>query len=162
MNFTKILARLGKVFALALSILLFISSMPAMATVIPIPFPLTATVKNGNFSVSPKQAKNPLPAGKLVVRRAILILPDGEFGTIKSIKITGERQDDSTVQNLFGCSNINVRNGIDLIKACGGPAELLGIDKLKDLRYQAEGTGFGPNPNIKFEVVLFDDFGTEV
>ena len=157
MSLQVIFTRLGKIFVLALSVLIFISSTPVMATVIPVPFPLTANVKNGNFTVVPRNAPNPL-TGKLVVRRAILILPDGEVGTIKSIKITGERKDDSTIQNLFGCVNVNVKNGTDLIKACGGPAELLGMDQLKDLRYQAEGTGFGPNPNVKFEVVLFDDF----
>jgi hypothetical protein len=157
MNLKRISIQLAKILSLALSVILFMNASPAVASVIPTPFPLTANVKGGSFTVDTKEVKNPLTS-KAVVRRAILILPDGEFGTIKSIKITGRKKAGEPIQNLFGCVNTNIKNGTDLIKACGGPAEIPDLSKLETFQYQAEGTGFGPNPNIKFEVVLFDDF----
>lgn len=157
-------ARLAKIFALVLSIFFFFSSEPAMAKLI-CPqtqingqvVDLAATVKNGSFTLD-ATFDNPLPS-EANVRRAILVLPDAEVGTIKSIEITGTAADGSTTP-LFGCINTNVRNGTDLIKACGGPAKLPNKDTLTKLRYKAEGIGFGPNPNFKFNVVLFDDFAT--
>jgi hypothetical protein len=160
MNLQKKTTLLVKFFAFSLSFFLFINVAPAIAGVIPTPFPLSADIKSGNFSVDTKDVPNKLPA-KAVVRRAVLILPDGEFGTIKSIKITGSKTAGSPTENIFGCANTNVKNGTDLIKACGGPAEIPAGDPSGlggKFRYQAEGTGFGPNPNVKFEVVLFDDF----
>lgn len=161
MNAQVLFARLTKAFALALSILLFFSSAPAMAKVICTNAELVATVTNGSFKVSTPLLPNPL-TGKATVRRAILVLPDGEFGTIKTIKISGKlRQSDGTLvdANVFGCNNTNVRNGTDLIKACGGPAVIPDNTTLEEFQYQAEGIGFGPNPNFKFNIVLFDDFG---
>jgi hypothetical protein len=161
MNAHVVLARLSKTFALVLSILLFFSSGPAMAKVICTNADLVATVTNGSFKVSTPLIKNPLDK-QTTVRRAILVLPEGEVGTIKSIKISGKiKKSDGTLAdaNVFGCVNTNVKNGIDLIKACGGPAVIPDQTTLEEFQYQAEGIGFGPNPNFNFNIVLFDNFG---
>jgi hypothetical protein len=137
MDFQKIYIRLVKIFTISLAVILFGVITPAFAAII---------------NTAPFQLK-----AKTVVRRAILVLPDGEFGTIKSIKIDGITTTGDN-QNIFGCGPINVKNGLDLIKTCGGPAEINGNTSLASFRYQAEGLGFGPNPNTKLEIVLFDDF----
>jgi hypothetical protein len=161
MDFQKIYIRLVKIFTISLAVILFGVITPAFAAIInTAPFQLKADIKNGAFVVDTnkggKTTPNPLTA-KTVVRRAILVLPDGEFGTIKSIKIDGITTTGDN-QNIFGCGPINVKNGLDLIKTCGGPAEINGNTSLASFRYQAEGLGFGPNPNTKLEIVLFDDF----
>lgn len=125
----------------------------AIAAQIPTP-PLTAKISGGTFMVDTKEVDSPLKE-KVVVRRAILTLPPNQTGTIDGIIITAPTTAQPDGGIVFGCVNTKVQNGIDLIKACGGPAELLPGGKL---RYQAKGSGFDPNENITLKVELYDDF----
>lgn len=75
---------------------------------------------------------------------AVVSLPPGETGTIDEIAITGPEG------KIFGCVNIKVTNGTDLIKSCGGPANLIP----GDTRYQAKGSNFQPQPDVEFGVEL--------
>ena len=85
----------------------------------------------------------PMP---IAVRKAILSLPKEETGSIDSIVITGPDG-----QRIFGCQNIKVENGTDLIKACGGPAVL---QPGPNTTYQAVGSNFGPEKDLTFSVTL--------
>ncbi|WP_334814130.1 hypothetical protein [Nostoc sp.] len=104
-----------------------------------------AQISAGNFSINktiPLQSKT-------VVRSAKLFLPIGETGTINKIQITGPNGLE------FGCQDIKVKDGVDLIKACGGPGALEGGG---EINYVAEGSDFEPELNTKLKVVLSDDF----
>jgi hypothetical protein len=81
---------------------------------------------------------------KIRIASAVVSLPDGETGTIDEIAITGSDG------KIFGCQNIKVQNGTDLIKSCGGSAYLVP----GDTKYQAKGSNFQPSPDIKFGVEL--------
>ncbi|EAW36263.1 hypothetical protein [Lyngbya sp. PCC 8106] len=80
-----------------------------------------------------------------IIRSAIVSLPEGETGTVTSIIITGPDG-----QREFGCQNLKVQKGTDLIKECGGSAVLQEGLTI----YQAEGRDFSPNPNAPFSVDL--------
>lgn len=154
MSFKAMTMKVGKLVAFALSILLLLSSTPATAAVIP-PSPFKASITGGQFSVD---TVSPPLSAETVIRRAIISLPSSETGKITSIKITGIIPNKTEEQILFNCSNIKVQDGVDLIKVCGGPAELLaGVE----LRYQASGMGFNPDGNTILEVLLRDDFDGE-
>lgn len=141
--------RLAKIFAFALSFLILCFPTAAMARM-----PATANlldeieksipVQNGEFSVN---MKAPVPSS--TIRSAIVSLPPGETGRVNKIVITGPNE-----QREYGCQNITVQNGTDLIKACGGPAVLLAGETI----YQAEGSDFSPNPNVQFSVTLTSKF----
>lgn len=84
------------------------------------------------------------------VRSAIVSLPEGETGTIDEIIITGPDGN-----REFGCSNIKVKNGTNLIPACGGPAVL----KAGTTTYQAKGSYFEPQDTFgNFLINLCDEF----
>ncbi len=156
-NLPKMQKSLVKFFAFTLALFILFSSNVAIASQIPTPFPLKIDISGGTFSVDTKEIDSPL-TDKVVVRRAILSLPSDQKGTINSIQITAPTVAKPEGGLIFGCNNIKVKDGTDLIKACGGPAELLPGGKL---RYKAEGSGFDPNETVSFEVKLYDDFNGE-
>jgi len=99
-------------------------------------------ITGGEFSVDVPNIEIP---ESLRVGSAILSLPEGETGTIEEIIITGpdgERQ--------FGCVNVKVQNGTDLIKSCGGPAYL----KAGKTTYKAKGSNFKPQGDVELSVDL--------
>jgi hypothetical protein len=69
-------------------------------------------------------------------------------GVVKSIKITRKVGNDDVIE--FGCVNLKVSQGTDLIKSCGGPALLAA----GETTYQAAGADFGPEPNGTFSIQL--------
>jgi len=84
-------------------------------------------------------------------RSVVVSLPDGETGIINSLVIIG-----SDKQKEFGCQNIQIQNGTDLIKQCGGPVVL----KEGLTRYHAQGSGFNPNLDLLFSVHLNTEFSS--
>lgn len=98
-------------------------------------------IKGGGFDVS---VTNPVPA-KLRIGSAIVSLPKGETGVIDRIAITGPNG-----KLEFGCENLKVTNGTDLIESCGGPAYLA---KGKTT-YEAKGSNFQPQGDVKFSIKL--------
>ncbi|MEH2160898.1 MAG: hypothetical protein V7K38_07585 [Nostoc sp.] len=149
MNSLKMFINPAKVLAFALSLFIFCFPTAAMAvpnTLATLIITEAATIDGGKFSIN--TTTNPLPA-KTVIRSAKLFLAAGETGTINKIKITGPNGLE------FGCQDIRVKDGVDLIKACGGPAVL---EPGGALTYVAEGSGFAPKLKTKLKVVLSDDF----
>ncbi|MBD2165252.1 hypothetical protein H6G04_12680 [Calothrix membranacea FACHB-236] len=141
--------RLAKVFAFVLSFLMLFFNAPVIADTITSPtlrIIETDQVTGGKLSVN--TTTKSLPA-TTVIRSAKLFLPAGETGTINKIQITGPNG------LAFGCQNIKVQDGVDLIKACGGPAVLQAGGQIT---YIAEGSGFAPEENTKITVVLSDEF----
>ena len=117
-------------------------TMTAADARIPV-IPKMLQVKDGGFSYTSEPKDIP---GDIRIGSAIISLPKGESGTIDLIKITGPNG-----QLEYGCMNIRVANGVDLIKACGGPAYLDAGSTI----YEAIGSGFAPNPNTTLEVDLY-------
>lgn len=153
MNALKPIAKTAKFFALVLSVLLFVGVTPALAYVMPAAPTFSVDISGGTFDVN-VDVPNPLPK-RFVVRSATISLPPGETGTIDSIVITGPTAANPDGERVFGCNNVKVKNGIDLIKACGGPAELLTGGTLV---YKASGSGFGPRGSVKLGITLSDEF----
>ncbi|MEH2243671.1 MAG: hypothetical protein V7K85_13320 [Nostoc sp.] len=148
MNSLKKSMYLATILAFTLSFLVFCFPRSAMAipsTFATLSITEEAQISAGNFSINktiPLQSKT-------VVRSAKLFLPIGETGTINKIQITGPNGLE------FGCQDIKVKDGVDLIKACGGPGALEGGG---EINYVAEGSDFEPELNTKLKVVLSDDF----
>ncbi len=147
MNSLKKSVRLAKILVVALSFLILCFSTPALADTINLTDAAakdlleSIQITKGKFSVDVK-AKVP---GQITVRRAVVSLPSGETGKINKIVITGPNG-----KREFGCQGIQVKDGTDLIKACGGPAVL----EAGKTSYIAEGSDFGPNPDAKLKVDL--------
>lgn len=103
-------------------------------------------IQAGAFSVKTDPFPIP-PMGKpLRIAQAIVSLSPETMkqGLVKSIKITGPNGIE------FGCVNLKVEPGTDLIKSCGGPALLeSGLTV-----YEANGSGFGPEQNGTFSIDL--------
>ena len=135
-----------KVLAVTLVLLLSFFSSAAMADEATCIVRGPITIENGSFDYSKTRDVN-----EFTVRSAIVSLPVGESGTIDSIKITGP---DGKPE--LGCPTVkDVKNGTDLIPACGGPVVL----KTGETIYAAKGSDCGPNGNIKsFKITLCDDF----
>jgi hypothetical protein len=144
MNSLKKLLQWSKFLAVTLVFALFLHSQSAIAAM-----GMTeinsllrnAEIKNGVFEVPNITTEI---AKDLRIGSAVLSLPEGETGTIEEIAITGP---DGII---FGCKNLKVQNGTDLIKSCGGPAYL----KAGKSIYFAKGSNFQPETNIKFSVKL--------
>ncbi|HYX15533.1 MAG TPA: hypothetical protein VE944_14415 [Nostoc sp.] len=150
MNSLKMFINPAKILAFALSFLIFCFSTAAIAapsTLATLIITEKAQITGGKFSID-TTTPSPLPA-TTVIRSAKLFLPAGETGTINKIKIT------SPNGLQFGCQDIKVKDGVDLIKACGGPAVLKAGGAIT---YVAEGSGFAPELNTSLTVVLSDDF----
>lgn len=109
-------------------------------------------VKDGSFGpFSVSTTIPPLPGDKpLRIGSALVSLsPDTlKEGVVKSIKITRKVGNDDIIE--FGCVNLKVSQGTDLIKSCGGPALLAA----GETTYEATGTNFGPEPNGTFSIQL--------
>jgi hypothetical protein len=139
----------AKILAFALSLLIFCFNSAAIAlpnTLATVLITENAQIIGGKLSVNTTTPS--LPA-TTVIRSAKLFLAKGETGIINKIKIT----DGNGL--AFGCQDIKVKDGIDLIKACGGPAVL---EAAGPLTYVAEGSNFAPKLNTRIKVVLTDDF----
>lgn len=108
-------------------------------------------IKNGKFELKIPSADIPvIPVhSDLTVRSAVVTLPASETGTLEKIIITGP-----TGEREFGCFNIKIKNGSDLIKSCGGPAVL----KAGNTTYEAKGSDFSPQADVEFAVSLRPDF----
>ncbi|MBD2449777.1 hypothetical protein H6G76_21930 [Nostoc sp. FACHB-152] len=149
MNLLKMFIKPAKVLAFALSFLILCFTTTAMAvpnTFATLIITEKAQIKGGKFSID---TTTPALPATTVIRSAKLVLAPGETGTINKIKITGSNGIE------FGCQNIKVKDGVDLIKACGGPAVL---EASGPITYVAEGSDFAPKRNTQLQVVLSDDF----
>ncbi|MBD2666021.1 hypothetical protein [Richelia sinica] len=150
MNFLKKSISLAKIFAFALSLLIFFGASTGTANAASGQFFDTISecvpVINGSFNVN-----LPGPVDNTTIIRSALVslVPSGQSGLINSIVITGP---DGSRE--FGCVNTKVQSGTDLIRACGGPAIL----EAGNTTYEAKGTNFGPSSKIKFCVNLSSDF----
>ena len=143
MNLLKRLWRSSSFLAITLVFSLFLFSQSAFALVgmpeIDSIF-REVQISGGEFEVDVTvPVKN-----KSRIGSAVVSLPPGETGTIDEIAITGPEG------KIFGCVNIKVTTGTDLIKSCGGPAYLIP----GDTRYQAKGSNFQPQPDVEFGVEL--------
>ncbi|MEM8675533.1 MAG: hypothetical protein AAGF83_16915 [Cyanobacteria bacterium P01_G01_bin.67] len=98
-------------------------------------------IKDGGFDVN---VPGSVPE-KLRIAFAVVALPAGETGIINSIAITGPDG-----QREFGCENLKVTNGTDLIQSCGGPAYLAP----GKTTYMAKGSNFQPQGDVKFSIKL--------
>lgn len=147
MNSLKKPMRLAKILVVILSFLIISFSTPTLADTINLTdvagkgIPESIQITKGKFSVDVK-AKVP---SQVTIRRAVVSLPSGETGKVNKIIITGPNG-----KREFGCQGIKVKDGTDLIKACGGPAIL----EAGTTSYIAEGSNFGPNPDTKLKVDL--------
>lgn len=136
----KKLLQLTKFLAVTLVFTLFLLSPNATALIGMPDFDVSVMEGSFNVDVSDIDVQK-----DLIIGSAVVSLPEGETGTIDQIVITGPDG-----QREFGCENIKVENGTDLIKSCGGPAYL----KAGKTKYQARGSNFQPNPNVKLGIDL--------
>lgn len=84
----------------------------------------------------------------LRVDRAIVQLPAGEMGVVKSLQIN-EIDAQGGEKVIYGCSNLKVQNGTDLNVSCGGASYL---PSNKSLKYSATIADF--QPGTKFAITL--------
>lgn len=101
------------------------------------------SIERGGFEV-PSDTKN-ISHQETIRSAVVTLVPENETGTINQIAITG-----ANGEVEFGCSNLRVQNGTDLIKECGGPAVL----EPGETTYQARGSGFAPSGNATLIVDL--------
>lgn len=110
--------------------------------------PPTVNIENGEFDL------NNLPIidipKPLRIASAVVSLPEGETGLIEQIKITNTSLPMGENEIEFGCVNLKVQNGTDLIKSCGGPAYL----KAGNTKYEAKGSKFNPESKVAFSIKL--------
>lgn len=84
----------------------------------------------------------------LRVERAIIKLPAGVTGVVKSLQIS-KVDDEGNKTVIYGCSNLKVKNGTDLNVSCGGPSYL---PSNQSLQYNATIADF--KPGTKFTITL--------
>jgi hypothetical protein len=102
-------------------------------------------IQGGTFSVTKELSIPPLPKPLRIAQAIVSLSPEPmKRGLVKSIKITGPNGIE------FGCVNLKVEPGTDLIKSCGGPALLESGPTV----YEANGVDFGPEQNGTFSVDL--------
>ncbi len=153
MNTLKSFVRFAKFFAFTLSLLMFCFPTVAMAN----------TCTNPELVVHPKAFKQitinggsfdfTTPVGCLEEKEAIRsvtvsLVPPTATGTIDEIVITGPGG-----KREFGCEPKQVKQGAEVIQACGGPAIL----EAGDVQYHAKGHGFGAEP-VELEVGFSPNF----
>jgi hypothetical protein len=160
MIYNKLSVLVTKVISIAFALLLLVGITPAMAARIPTP-PLTASIgSSGSFMIDTSKAPPGSPPAPVLskdatVRSAVLAIPNGETGFIEKIKISAVPAPPENPSGIvYGCLNIKVKNKIDLIESCGGPAVLKA-----NVVYKYEAIGKGFKPNSKFAINLFDGFG---
>ncbi|MEH2371361.1 hypothetical protein [Nostoc sp.] len=84
----------------------------------------------------------------LRVERAIIKLPAGVTGVVKSLQISNvDDEGNNTV--IYACSNLKVKNGTDLNVSCGGPSYL---PSNQSLQYNATIADF--KRGTKFAITL--------
>ncbi|MEG4245816.1 MULTISPECIES: hypothetical protein [unclassified Microcoleus] len=144
MNSMKQPIRLAKFLAFALSVLMFCFPTAAMADTCTssenpvIPQPLRQIkIDNGSFNVDTNIRC--LKESKRIDTAVVSLEPSTATGIIDKIEITGPGG-----KREFGCMASKVQQGTNLIELCGGPAIL----EAGDVRYQAQGSGFGTEPAI--------------
>ncbi len=147
---------LAKMFALAISLLVFCFPTVAMADTASCtstdtvkhpgtPFRMI-TINNGSFKVDTGVKCLNKPR---TIRAAIVSLfPATATGSIDKLVIT-----DPQGNPEFGCEPRKVVQGTDLIGACGGPAVL----EAGDIRYEAQGSGFGEG-EVHLGITFSSDF----
>mgnify|MGYP003344159828 FL=1 len=102
-------------------------------------------IQGGTFTVKKELTFPPLPKPIRIAQAIVALTPESmNHGLVKSIKITGPNGIE------FGCVNLKVEPGVDLIKSCGGPALLESGPTI----YEASGLDFGPEQNGTFSVDL--------
>ena len=102
-------------------------------------------IQGGTFTVTKELKIPPLPKPIRIAEAIVSLSPESmNRGLVKSIKITGPNGVE------FGCVNLKVEPGVDLIKSCGGPALLESGPTI----YEASGIDFGPEQNGTFSVDL--------
>jgi len=104
-------------------------------------------IKDGAFAVKTVTSIPPIPGGQqLRIGQALVSLSPETLkeGTVDSIKITGPQGIE------FGCVNLKVKQGTDLIVSCGGPALL----SAGQTTYEASGSNFGPDSTGTFSITL--------
>jgi hypothetical protein len=107
-------------------------------------------IKDGKFTATARTnvpgPHDGAPGKPIRIEQALVSLsPDSlKEGVVRSIKITGPKGVE------FGCVNLKVQDGTDLIKSCGGPALLEPGDTL----YEASGDDFGPDGFGEFSIIL--------
>ncbi len=85
----------------------------------------------------------------LRVDRAIVQLPVGESGVVKSLQIN-QIDDENNKTLIYGCSNLKVANGTNLNVSCGGPSYL---PANKSLEYTATIADFKPGTNFAITLI---------
>lgn len=121
---------------------LFFFSPVAIASTENMPVPI---MKEIHITKPDFEYSNHKPSDASVrISSAIVSLPEGESGTIDSIKIIGPND-----ELEFGCTNQNVVNGTDLIKSCGGNAYL----KKGDTTYIASGSNFKHDTTLEITLI---------
>ncbi len=161
MNFLKKSLGKIKILALSLSFLSFlILCFPTAAMAAPtvkidgnwVHITEKVEIRDGGFKID---LPTEVPRNVVIVE-ADLSFPDGpsgETGTLNMIDIFGPMTWEHRRRGgkEFGCQNIKVKDGTDLIRECGGPAYLnRGAGE-----YYAAGSGFGPAPNTTLRVDLW-------
>lgn len=87
-------------------------------------------------------------AQALRVEKAVIKLPAGVTGVVKSLQISKiDNEGNKTL--IYGCSNLKVQNGTDLNVSCGGPSYL---PPNQSLQYNATIADF--KPGTKFAITL--------
>jgi hypothetical protein len=105
----------------------------------------SVSIQGGTFTVAKHLEIPPLPKPIRIAHAIVSLSPETmNRGLVKSIKITGPNGIE------FGCVNLKVEPGVDLIKSCGGPALLESGPTI----YEANGIDFGPEQNGTFSVDL--------
>lgn len=147
MNTLKSCVRFAKFLAFTLSLLIFCFPTVAMADTYTNPEQTVKNpgslrqieIKDGSFNVDTHgylKEKREIRAVKVSLN------PATATGIIDEIVITGPGG-----KHEFGCPPNQVKQGTDLIQACGGPAIL----QAGDVQYHAKGHGFG-SETVKLEV----------
>lgn len=144
MNVFEKLRQFSQILVVTLALSLFVLAQNAIALVgMPsVDRMFDVPITGGEFSVNVPNIEVPKD---LRVSSAIVSLPNGETGTIDEIIITGPNG-----EREFGCVNVKVQNGTDLIKSCGGVAYL----KAGKTTYQAKGSNFNPQNSVELGIDL--------
>jgi hypothetical protein len=103
-------------------------------------------INNGSFQVD--TGIKCLGQPKVIRSAIVSVIPENAVGSIDSIIITG-----ANGKREFGCTPSKVKQGTNLIRACGGPAVL----ESGDVRYEAKGSNFGSEP-VRLGINFSSDF----
>ncbi|MGL5794987.1 MAG: hypothetical protein ACRC06_11385 [Waterburya sp.] len=136
-----------KIVALALLLLVFCFTSTAMAAGQTVDLIKKLPITGSSFEYTKTIPNNP-PHTLTIQSAKVTLSPENAIGTLDSIVITGPDGRE------FGCSNIKVKNGSNLIKDCGGNAVLKAGGSTT---YAVKGSGFGPESKTIISVQLLSD-----